>query len=181
MNDPSCAPRIETPRLVLAEHRRQDFEPLAAMWADIDVVRHIGGKPSSAQRSWSRLLQYRGLWPILGYGYWAIREKETERYVGDVGFADFHREAKPSISGQPEAGWVLAKWAHGRGYGSEAVAAALAWLDRSLWSDRVVGLVDSRNVASVRIAEKNGLLPAGMVELSREHVPIWARTQGVAP
>ena len=177
MNHPACAPRIETPRLVLAEHKREDFEPLAAMWADIDVVRHISGKPSSSQRSWSRLLHYRGLWPILGYGYWAIREKETGRFVGDVGFADFHRDAKPSISGQPEAGWVLAKWAHGRGYGSEAVAAALAWLDRSLCSDVAVCLVDSRNAASVRIAEKNGFLPAGMVELSGESVPILARTR----
>ena len=43
MHDLPCASRIETARLVLTEHRREDLEPLAAMWADIDVVHHIGG------------------------------------------------------------------------------------------------------------------------------------------
>ena len=180
MDDLPCAPRIETARLVLTEHRRDDFEPLAAMWADIDVVRHIGGKPSSRQESWSRLLRYRGLWPILGYGYGAGRERETGRFVGDIGFADFHRATNPSISGQPEAGWVLATWAHGKGYGSEAVAAALAWLDSGSCRESVVCLVDSRNLASKRVAEKNGFRPAGSVELEGESVPLFARTHGGA-
>ena len=180
MNEVSPVPRIETARLVLTEHRREDFEPLAAMWADIGVVRHISAKPSSREESWSRLLRYRGLWPILGYGYWAVRERDTGRFVGDVGFADFHRATHPLISGQPEAGWVLATWAHGKGYGSEAVAAALPWLDRSLCPERVVCLVDSRNLASTRIAEKNGFRPAGSVELKGESVPLFARTHGRA-
>src|SRR5262245_12457948 len=107
---PDQPPRLQTPRLTLDGHRQEDFEALCAVWADPLVVQHITGRPSSRADSWSRLLRYRGLWPVLGYGYWAIRETRTGRFVGDIGFADFKREITPSILGAPEAGWVLASW-----------------------------------------------------------------------
>lgn len=171
-------PRIETTRLVLTEHSRDDLDPLAAMWADPDVVRHIGGKPSSRQESWTRLLRNRGLWPILGYGYWAVRERRTGRFVGEVGFADFQRATRPPIGGMPEAGWVLATWAHGIGYASEAVAAALTWLDQARRFHEVVCLIDNGNAASLRIAMKNGFLPAGEVELGEATIPLYSRHRG---
>ena len=42
-----CGPRIETPSLLLAPHEQADFEFLAVMWADPDVVRYNNGKPAS--------------------------------------------------------------------------------------------------------------------------------------
>lgn len=176
MAAPVCAPPIlETPRLILDAHRQEDFEPLAAMWADTDVMRHISGKPSSRQESWFRLLRYRGLWPVLGYGYWAVRERRTGRFLGDVGFADFHRETTPSIDGLPEAGWVLARRAHGQGFASEAMSAALTWLDQARGFRRVVCLIDPANLTSIRIAEKNGFRPASTIHLRGEVTPLFVR------
>ena len=106
-HDAACLlpPVLDTPRLILEGHPLGDFEALAAMWAEPKVVEHIfNGKPSAPRDSWMRMLAYRGLWPLLGYGYWAIREKASGRYVGDLGFADFHRVIEPSIRGVPEAG-----------------------------------------------------------------------------
>jgi RimJ/RimL family protein N-acetyltransferase len=160
--------RIETSRLILDRHRVADFGPLAAMWADPEIVRHIGGQPFSRQDSWMRLLRYRGLWPLLGYGYWAIREKGTDRFVGDLGFADFRREIEPPIIGLPEAGWVLASWAHGRGFATEALAAALAWLDTKPEIERSVCLIDPANTASLRVASKNGFRPFQTIRF-RDH------------
>ena len=85
------------------------------MWADPTVVRHIGGKPSSLEESWSRLLRYGGLWSLLGYGYWLVEERGSGAFVGEVGFADFRRELEPGFAGAPEAGWVLTAAARGRG------------------------------------------------------------------
>ena len=73
---PVAPPGLETDRLVLDGHRADDLDPLAAMWADERVVHHVGGRASTRQESWFRLLRYRGLWPVLGYGYWAVREKQ---------------------------------------------------------------------------------------------------------
>ncbi len=152
----TAAARIETERLILDVHELEHFEALAAMWADPAVVEHVGGRPSSRQDSWMRLLRYRGLWPLLGYGYWAVTEKASGRFVGDLGFADFRRPLEPSIDGVPEAGWVLASWAHGRGYGSEALRAALDWLDGRNAHPRSVCLIAPNNAGSLRLAGKHG-------------------------
>ena len=168
-------PRLETARLVLRAHAQEDFPALAEMWASPEVVRHISGSPSTPGESWSRLLRYRGLWGVLGYGYWCVCERATGRYVGDVGFADFRRETRPSIAGVPEAGWVLSPWAHGQGFGGEAVTAALDWLDREILPDRIVCLISDGNVASIRLAMRNGFAAAGRVMLAAEEVPLWSR------
>lgn len=153
----SAVPALDTPRLVLEGHTTADFDALSAMWTEPAVVAHIGtGTPSTPRESWMRMLSYRGLWPLLGYGYWAIREKASGRYVGDLGFADFHRDLEPSIGGIPEAGWALALWAHGRGYATEALSHALAWLDAQHRFERSVCLISPANAASLRVAEKTG-------------------------
>jgi RimJ/RimL family protein N-acetyltransferase len=152
----AAPPRLETARLHLAPHTAADFEGMAAMWADPEVVRHISGRPSSREEAWHRLLRYRGLWSLLGFGYLAVRERASGRFVGDVGFADFHRGIEPSIDGLPEAGWVLATWAHGRGFATEALAAALRWLDRETEHRRAVCIMAPANAASRRVAEKAG-------------------------
>jgi len=147
--------RIETERLVLDLHSRDDFPDMADMWADPDTVRFIGGRVGTRQDAWMRLLRYRGLWPLLGYGYWAVRDKASGRFAGELGFADFGRDLTPNISGIPEAGWVLASWARGRGFAFEALTAALAWLDGAGFK-RSVCIIDPENKPSLRLAEKLG-------------------------
>nr|WP_281374977.1 GNAT family N-acetyltransferase [Gluconacetobacter sacchari] len=139
----------------LSLHQMTDFHDLHAMWSDPDVVRHISGVPSSEQESWFRLLRYRGLWDLLGYGYWCVRTKADGRYVGDVGFADWKRDIEPSLDTVPEAGWVLARWAHGQGFATEALQAALAWMD-GRGVDRTVCIIAPEHAASCRVAEKCG-------------------------
>ena len=148
------APTIETERLVLRAYRIEDFPHVVASWADPEVVRHIGGRPFTEEETWTRFLRNIALWPMLGYGYWAATERCTGRYVGDVGFADFKRDIEPSLKGVPEIGWVLARWAHGVGYATEAATAAMRWLDSAIGPRRTVCIIDEQNSASVRVAQK---------------------------
>ncbi len=149
-------PVIETERLRLRAHRADDYAICQAIWSDSEVVRHIGGRAFTAEEVWKRLLQYRGLWSLLGYGYWAIEETAGSRYIGDVGFADFARELQPSLRGMLECGWVMAPQAQGKGYASEAVLAACAWADAQRLGRRVVCIIAPDNPASIRVAEKTG-------------------------
>ena len=96
---PIKPPRLQTERLVLDGHRADDLDPLADMWADGRLVQHPGGRASTRQESWFRLLRHRGLWPVLGYGYWVPRERQSGRFVGDVG----HRQTVVR-SGKPQSG-----------------------------------------------------------------------------
>ena len=150
------APPIDTARLTLRGHKAGDIDESAALWADPIVVRHIGGRPFTREESWTRLLRYAGHWALLGFGYWVVRERSTGRFVGEVGLADYRRDLVPSIEGTPEAGWVLAPWAHGQGLAGEAVAAALAWIDDVHRAPRTVCIIDPDNAASLRVAARAG-------------------------
>ncbi len=169
------APTIETERLVLREYRIEDFPLVAATWADPEVVRHISGHPLTEEETWTRFLRNIALWPMLGYGYWAATEKSTGRYVGDVGFADFKRGIEPSVKGVPEIGWVLARWAHGSGYATEAAQAALRWLERALGPQRTVCIINDENRASVRVAEKCGYREFARTEYKGSAVVMFER------
>ena len=148
------APVLETERLVLRPHARGDLADSAAMWGDPDVVRYIGGVPFTEHDCWVRILRHAGSWAICGFGYWVVRERATDRFVGEVGLAELRRPIKPALDA-PEMGWVLAPWAHGRGFATEAVGAALAWSDRAL-GPRTTCIIDADNAASFRVAAKHG-------------------------
>jgi RimJ/RimL family protein N-acetyltransferase len=150
------APTLETDRLTLSGHTLADYAASAAMWADPIVVRHIGGQPASAQDVWTKLLRYVGHWQLLGFGYWVLRERASGRFAGEVGLADFKRGMVPSLDGTPEAGWVLASWAHGQGFATEAVNAALAWSDTELGAPRTACIIHAENLGSIRVAAKCG-------------------------
>jgi RimJ/RimL family protein N-acetyltransferase len=143
------------------------------MWADERVTRHVGGRASTAQESWFRLLRYGGLWPLLGFGYWAVEESASGRFAGEVGFADFRREINPPLD-TPETGWVFASWAHGRGFATEAMRAALAWGDANLAS-RTVCIIDRDHLASVRVATKCGYAESRRVMLSGKELLVLER------
>lgn len=148
--------QIETDRLILRPHARDDFDDSFAMWADPEVIRYIGGQPFTREEVWARLLRYAGHWSLLDFGYWAVREKESGVFVGEVGFADFKRQMEPPLGGTPEAGWALMPSAHGRGYATEAVRAALRWADRQWPGVDTACVIAPENEPSLRVAHKCG-------------------------
>ena len=167
------APVLESERLRLRGHRLEDFDPLAAMWADPAVVRHISGTPQSRTESWARLLRYVGHWRLRPYGFWALEERATGAYLGEVGFGDFHRELEPKLEDIPEAGWVLASHAHGKGYALEAMHTALAWLDAR--HPRTQCIISPSNRPSQKLAAKLGFTASHDARHRGEIVTVWVR------
>jgi RimJ/RimL family protein N-acetyltransferase len=170
-----AVPVLETERLRLRGHRLEDFPHSATMWADPIVTRYLRLKPFSVEECWSRLLRYVGHWALLGFGYWLVEEQATGSFIGECGFADYKREMQPPLAGMPEAGWVLASHAHGKGYASEALRAILAWSDVYFGPMRTACIIHPQNVASVRIAEKNGYRRAGSATYMSEEVMLYVR------
>ncbi|MGR6466059.1 GNAT family N-acetyltransferase [Rhizobium sp. PAMB 3182] len=149
-------PSLESSRLILRPHRGEDFEIYHALWTDPAVVRFITGKPSSEEESWARLLRVSGHWHHLGFGFWAIEEKETGRLIGEAGFLDMRRDMKPSLSGTVEAGWLLSSAAQGKGYGEEAMRTAFRWAKGAVATHDFSAIITPENLASIRLAEKLG-------------------------
>jgi RimJ/RimL family protein N-acetyltransferase len=172
-------PTLQTPRLELRGHRATDLPRAAAMWADPTITRHTIGNSSSEHRTWMRTLAYLGHWQLMGFGYWANEEKATGHYVGELGFADFKRDLVPPLGGTPELGWVLAAHAHGQGYATEALKAAIDWGDAHLNWDRTVCLISPANAASLRVAEKCGYREILRTTKNGEAEILFERTRGL--
>src|SRR5215469_7340123 len=149
-------PVLETPRLLLRRHRIEDFPAFRAMLGDPGVTRFLGGRPFSQEDAWNKFVRNAGYWPLLGFGFWVLEEKSTGVFAGEVGLAYFFRELDPPAENLREAGWVLPASAHGKGYATEAVSAALAWSDTRFRDPRTICLIHPENLASLRVAEKCG-------------------------
>ncbi len=149
-------PILETQRLRLRGHRVDDLDACCALWADPVVVQHTTGKVQTREEVWWRILRYIGHWALMGYGFWALEEKASGKFVGEVGFADFKRELEPSLGDTPESGWILASEFHGKGYATEAMRAVIAWGDQHFGAVRTACLIQPDNAASRRVAEKLG-------------------------
>ncbi|MDQ6647420.1 MAG: GNAT family N-acetyltransferase [Pseudomonadota bacterium] len=167
----AIVPVLETPRLRLRAHRVEDFQPLADMWADPQVYRHLSARASTREESWLRLLRYAGLWNFLGYGCWAVEERSTGRCIGDLGYADFKRGI-PALEGVPEMCWVLAAQAHGKGYASEALTAAMAWGQTHFGDHHCACIISPDNAGSIKVATKAGFRPAGQT-IYRDEPILW--------
>ena len=167
-------PVIETQRLRLRGHRAADFADVYAMWSDPAVTRYIG-HPSTESQAWMRLLSYVGAWELLGYGSWVVEERATGRFAGEIGFADFKRDIEAVMRGVPEAGWAFAAHAHGKGYASEALAAACAWRYGALAAERTVCIIDPQNIASIKVAEKAGFRAIGDGRFNEKTVRFFER------
>jgi RimJ/RimL family protein N-acetyltransferase len=174
----TTSPVLTTRRLVLRPHGREDFLDSAALWGDPEVTRYITGRPSTAEETWSRLLRYAGAWTLLGFGYWAIREKDSGRFVGEGGFSDLKRDFDPPFDGAPEIGWAIAPALQRRGYALEAVRAMLAWGDVRFGGGRTVCLIGPDNTPSIRLAEKIGYLEYGRTDYRGDTVVLFERFAG---
>lgn len=171
----SAAPEILTARTRMRGHRITDFDAMETMWRDDIVTRFILGRPSTSTETWSRLLRYVGHWQALGFGYWAIEDRDTGRFIGEVGFADYKREIEPSLGGAPEAGWALASEAHGKGIATEVMTAALDWADRNFADPKTVCILDPEHHGSIRVATKLGYQPSHMAIFIDKPAQVMAR------
>ena len=165
-------PVLDTPRLVLRGHRVTDLDDSFAMWSSPEVAR-IHGKPLSREEVWARLLRYIGHWAVHDYGLWQIRERATDRFAGEVGIAEFRRDFAFSFDGAPEAAWVLAPWAHGRGYATEAMTAVLAWSAAA--HPRTVCIIAPDNAPSLRVAARLGYREIGRADFKGSPILVFER------
>lgn len=168
------APTLETSRLRLRQLTLDDYEALVTCWANPDTVRYIGsGQPQDSEMSWGRLLRYIGHWQLLGYGYWAVCEKESGLLVGTMGIQDQKRNLTPRLK-YPEAGWTLSPTATGQGYATEALTAILAWAD-SNFTEPLCCIIDDDNLPSLRLAERMGFQFRHYVEYHNKRVRMLVR------
>jgi hypothetical protein len=167
----------ETPRLVLRQFHRDDGEAMDAVFGDADVMQYGDGpKSSDWVRAWiTRWIDER--YPAWGFGSWAVVDKVRNTLIGYCGLSRFPGRC---AADEAEIGFRLARAHWGRGFATEAARAACGHAFDTLGLPRIVALIDPANLASIRVAEKVGLMYERDAMLPGYDHPDWlyARHRG---
>jgi RimJ/RimL family protein N-acetyltransferase len=143
-------PEIETDRLLLRQFSLGDLDALAQIFADPEVVRHLGsGQPASRDETETALSSIIAHWGRHGFGRWAAIHRPTNSLVGYGGLRSFH--------GEPELVYLLKKSHWGMGLATEMARACLKFGFEELRFERVIAMAKTANVASHRVMEKAGM------------------------
>ena len=143
-----AVPVLETERLVMRGFAGEDFEPMAAFYAD--PMSSFYGGPCSREEAWRKFAMYPGHWALRGYGPWALEERATGAFVGLCGLW------YPDGWIEPEITWALVPASHGKGYATEAANRALdAAGDLFGWTT-AVSVIALENAPSIAVAERLG-------------------------
>jgi RimJ/RimL family protein N-acetyltransferase len=169
---------IETENLRLRRPEIGDLEAIHAMRSDLAIVRFLGGRALNREEAWHRLTRIVGHWALRGYGMFAVVDKRSGALVGEVGLFDGCRGLSPDFDNAPEAGWILAGEAQGKGYAGEAAAAAHRWFAAVHGEQRSVCIIAPENLASFRVAHKLGYKSFGQVDYQNGPVVMLERIPG---
>jgi len=144
----TAAPVLETERLILRPHRMEDFPAMAAFLAS-DASRFLGG-PYDAERAWQALGADVGAWELMGFGAWAIEEKSSGAFAGQISL-----NCPPHFP-EREIGWLLFAGFEGRGYATEGALAVRVFAYNTLGWPTAVSYVNPDNTRSIAVARRLG-------------------------
>ena len=143
--------------VVLRRLAPSDLSAFQEYRSDPELARYQGWKAKSDAEAGAFLAEMSAA-PLLQPGKWsqiAIAEAGGPGLLGDIGLflAEDGREA--------EIGFTLKRDRQGRGIATAAVREAIALAFERTNVERVVGITDARNLASIRLLQRVGM---GMVE-----------------
>jgi RimJ/RimL family protein N-acetyltransferase len=143
-----CAPvavplPLHTERLTIRPFVEDDLDALHAIYGDRDAMRWVDGDYATVDDTERAMRVHIEMHALDGFAFWAVLH--GEELVGEVGFG--------RLGDEIEMGWTFRRDAWGRGYATEAGAAAL---EGARPADRVIAVIRRENAASIRVAEKLG-------------------------
>ena len=153
---------IETARLRLRAPRLTDFDA----WAEIlcgPAGPDLGG-PFDRDEAFTEFAASCGTWLLRGHGPWAVEPLSGGEVLGFVliGFEPGDQE--------PELGYLFRPMSEGKGYATEAAAAARDHVFAALGISRLVSYIAPENAPSMRVASRLGATCEGEVDGSQAWV-----------
>lgn len=148
---------IETDRLQIRLITMHDADSLMAIFGDEEVMQYTERKPFSCEEVKGKIRnQIMSSYRERGWGRYAIIHKATQKLIGYGGFGE-------RIVGHEcpykELGYAIARDEWKKGYATEAAAALVHYARTVLQFPHLIAVIDKRNLASLRVAQKVGFEP----------------------
>ncbi len=143
---------IETPRLILRQITWEDLDQLATILSDPVVMEFYPSIYTYAQTQ-EHIKRIINCYQENGFGLWATIHKNSNQLIGRCGLITQQVDGKQEV----EIGYLLAKEYWGCGLATEAAIAIRDYALTELGLHRLISLIDPRNIASQKVALKNGM------------------------
>jgi RimJ/RimL family protein N-acetyltransferase len=145
---------LETERLLLREFDEADAEATLRLGSDPAVMRYTHEPMLTDVEQARAILRDHpiGDYGTHGFGRWACVLKVNDELIGFAGLKRLE-----DLAGEVDVGYRFLPAYWGRGLATEAGRAAMDYGFNRLRLQRIIGLVDPENVASVRVLQKLGL------------------------
>ncbi|MXY32545.1 MAG: GNAT family N-acetyltransferase [Boseongicola sp. SB0664_bin_43] len=143
-------PVIRTGRLVLRALRLEDFPGYASILCT-DRGRFAGG-PLSREDAWPDFAALSAGWMLHGHGGWAVAATATGDLLGFVLLG-----LEPGDV-EIELGYLFLEDSEGKGFATEAAAAARDWGFNTLGLVTLVSYIASKNARSIALAKRLGAI-----------------------
>jgi len=141
----------ETKRCFIREMTAEDMDALYEILTDEETAKYLPVKAGSKEEELEKLVSYVScVYSFFGYGYWGVFDKETGELIGRAGFKE---GAYPL-----EAGYVIKRSCWGKGLATEVLIALVKYAEEELGCTDICANIDERNAASLRVAEKCGII-----------------------
>jgi RimJ/RimL family protein N-acetyltransferase len=161
---------LRTERLLLRPVRDDDVDAFVEMAADPQVMPWVGDEPGGRELAAELVARWGRRWEANGVGPFAVLLEDV--VIGRAGLLVWDRRTWETSSyaaagehAVAEVGWALSSRYWGKGYATEAALAVREWAYRERGVDRLISLIDPKNVRSIRVAVKLGCEPEELVRL----------------
>lgn len=146
--------KLETQRLILREFQLEDFQQLAPILANPQVMKFSLAGILSPLQTQEKIASFITSYAKYGFGKWAVIFKESNELIGYCGIAveEIDNQAEKEI------GYRLDPRFWGRGLATEAATAALQYGFAQLKLPYILGIVEGENMKSVRVLKKLGMI-----------------------
>ncbi len=144
----------ETPRLILRKFNESDVEPLLSFLGDPEVMRFsITGSLTQEDIQTRYLPGCLRRYSRDGLGQWAVVRKSDGICVGECGIC------VQEVAGEKEfeISYRIRRDSWGNGLATEAARACRDYGFKNVGLRRLISIIESENVASIRVAEKMGM------------------------
>lgn len=160
---------IQTDRLVFREFTQADLEPLCLLLDDPTVMKYCSG-PMDLAGVTKWLNSAMACYEQYGYDFWAVYEKNTDDFIGQIGILS------QEIAGKQEncLAFMIGQKYWNKGYATEGALACINYAFGPLRLERLMATVESENLASIRILEKIGMKLDGEVTYFDEKVHLYS-------
>lgn len=150
----------ETARLVHQALTANDAPAFFALNIHPEVMRYTGEPPMCSLDEARRAIAEYPDFDTVGFGRWGCFLKTSKALIGFCGL-----KRLPELGGEVDIGYRFLPDYWGRGLATEACAACLAFGFDTLRLPRIIALVLPDNAASIRVLEKVGMRPDGVVQV----------------